>query len=56
MRRTDKRYSIRLEWGGWAKAMWVVRFCGEFVDYATSREAAYELAADHFDNLMMETA
>jgi hypothetical protein len=38
--RTDRRYTITLEWCGYERPRWVVRFCGDWCGQrATRREA-----------------
>jgi hypothetical protein len=43
----DKRYTVRLEWCGYAAQRYVVRFCGEWVGCAQNRHTANELARTH---------
>ena len=43
----DKRYSINKENTGQAKPVWVVRFCGEYIDYGAGYEMAYNIALRH---------
>lgn len=43
----DKRYTIGSEYGGWATAQFVVRFCGEFVSAHKYERDAETAAWDH---------
>lgn len=43
----DRRYTVRLEFTGAAKARNVVRFDGERIGDASSQAAAWALALDH---------
>ncbi len=41
--RPDRRYTLRLEFCGYATARYVVRFCGEWVGQAATKAEASEL-------------
>lgn len=43
----DKRYSIALEYCGYAKRRWVVRFCGEWIGTGKNRADAEAIARQH---------
>jgi hypothetical protein len=41
----DERYSVRLEYCGYATPRWVARFCGDWIGQAETEEGAHALAA-----------
>lgn len=43
----DKRYTIAREYNDQAKPVFVVRFCGEYIDYGAGYEMAYNIALRH---------
>jgi hypothetical protein len=43
----DQRYSIALEYCGYAKRHWVVRFCGEWIGTGKNRPDADRIARQH---------
>lgn len=43
----DARYSIRQEFDGHPHAMWVVRFCGDYIDSKEKYNQALSLARNH---------
>lgn len=44
---TDKRYSIRLEYCGYARRRWVVRFCHGWIGTGANRADADAIAQRH---------
>jgi hypothetical protein len=48
----DNRYTCNLEYCGQAEPRWVVRFCGEWVGRADSKEDGILLAAEHSSRRM----
>lgn len=44
---TDRRYSIRLEYCGYVKRRWVVRFCAEWIGTGRNRADADDIARQH---------
>jgi hypothetical protein len=45
--RKDTRYSIQLEYCGYARRRWVVRFCGDWVGAGENRTDANAIARRH---------
>ena len=43
----DSRYSINLEFCGYSKARYVVRFCGDYIGHAKSKNSAEAIANKH---------
>lgn len=43
----DRRYTIKLEYCGYLKPQWVVRFCGDWVGRAPQRPGATDIALAH---------
>lgn len=45
--KTDKRYSLSLEWCGYATKQKVLRFCGEWISICEDEKQAIEIAKEH---------
>jgi hypothetical protein len=45
--KTDKRYSIDLEWSGESRPTYVARFCGEWISAGHSVEDARAACAEY---------
>jgi hypothetical protein len=43
----DKRYSIALEYCGYVKRRWIVRFCGGWIGRGINRADAEKIAQQH---------
>lgn len=49
----DRRYTVTLEWFGESMPGYVARFCGEWIDHASTKEAAWVLCAAYEDRRMV---
>ena len=47
--RSDKRYTIALEYCGYPTARHVVRFCGQWLGQIITRREAIEITREHAD-------
>ena len=45
--KSDRRYTMAKEFTGAAQAMWVLRFCGEFVDSSAFKSSMMIRALGH---------
>lgn len=43
----DNRYSIRKEYNGETKQVWVIRFCGEYIGWSNEYSSAKKIMADY---------
>lgn len=43
----DARYSVQLEWCGYAQPKFVARFCGDWLGWRDTREEARQLCKEH---------
>lgn len=43
----DGRYTLRLEWAGYERPVWVARFCEEWLGCDYSQEIAFKFIAHH---------
>lgn len=52
----DKRYTVTLEFCGYAQVRHVARFCGEWIGQDLENKQAWVLAQEHYDNHKIDGA
>lgn len=50
----DKRYTVTREWHGEEQQSWITRFCGEWIDHASTTQGAWLNAASHSANRLRD--